>query len=119
MQIRIIHIIITNIFYRSLPIAIVGGMYRLLIQSIITVPYIPNMRSTATNADKYWTSFWSPIGSIRELITKFSRHFEWIFPRLFGVFKKAHTQYILRAMEVVVKNKPLSKTIKKFINIFK
>ena len=55
--------------------------------------------------DKYWTSFWSPIGSIWELRTKFSRHFDCLFvPRLFGVCKNMHKHEILVQIHVVVKN---------------
>ena len=41
-----------------------------------------------TNMNKYWTSFWSPIGSIWELRTKITQFLKWFsVPRLFGVVK--------------------------------
>ena len=52
-------------------------------------PDIQNIHDILTNIANYWTSFGSPIKSIRECRTRFSRHSTYLcVPRSFCVFRK-------------------------------
>ena len=44
------------------------------------------MLKTFINVDKYWTSFWLPIGCIKDLRTKLSRHFHCLLSYSFRVY---------------------------------
>ena len=41
-----------------------------------TVPDTPNIHNRSTHIDRCWTTFWSPMGAIREFTTELSHRFE-------------------------------------------